>query len=153
MVLVHVTMSFALSGLAHAQLDEPPAVIADYGPEAVAPGVWRITEDGTGSALDAREVQAGPDGSIWVLADDGAFELGVGLRSPVEQGPDRLLAVDAEGRAWLRHPAVNQQMIATWDGRSWTEVTGPRRESALRPDPLGASGVVRDMALGADGSV
>jgi hypothetical protein len=151
--LLTVTLAVAAVGVAHGQQAAPPVVIAGYETEALAPGVWRIVDDGTGSSLHAREIRAGPDGSHWVLSDEGASELGVGLASPTERGVDRLLAVDAEGKAWLRYRAVNQEMVATWDGRAWTDITGPRRTSALQPDPLGAPGVIRDMALGPERSM
>lgn len=134
---------------------EAPVAIAGFRSQNVAPGVWRVLDDGAGDALLGRlsEVATGPGGSVWVLSGEGAFELGVGGLGPGDQDVDRLFAVDADDAAWLRYLAADREGFGTWDGRAWTDVSGPRRPSAFASSATGAPGVIRDLALGNDGSV
>src|SRR5688572_2906891 len=144
-----------LAGTAvQAQSDGPPQAIAAFEAEAVAPGVWRVADDGTDARLDlVSDVRVGPDGRVWVLTPNGASELGVGAVGPSGVPVDRILGVGAGGEAWLRFQAVDQQGIGTWDGQAWTVLTPERRASALEADSTRGPGVVRDFAFGPDGSV
>jgi hypothetical protein len=138
-----------------AQDDVPPDAIAGYQSERLAPGVWWVIEDSAGNVLDQAlwDVRVGPDGSAWVLSNDGALKLGVAGSGPRDPRVDRLFDVDAEGNAWLRYQGFDRQGFGTWDGSTWTDVSRERRPSALEADATRAPGVIRDLAIGTEGSI
>lgn len=156
-VLAVITATFlATAGApASAQQTTPPDAIAGYETELLAPGIWRVADDGADNPLGGfmHEIRVGPDGSVWILSDGGVFKLGMSGAGPKKPRVDRLFAVDDDGNAWLRYVRANRQGFGTWDGESWTDRSGKRRKSARRPDPTRAPGVIRDFALGADGTV
>jgi hypothetical protein len=133
----------------------PPDVVTGYQTEVVAPGVWRVLDDGMDHPLDRAmtDIRVGPDGSVWALGRAGAFELGGADIGPADVRVDRILAIDDEGVAWLRYQADGREGFGTWDGRTWTDRSGARRASASSEGASGAPGVIRDFALAADGTI
>jgi len=120
--------------------------------EEVEPGVFRVVSDGVRDLEQVRMTVVGDDGSVWMDAASGIFELGRPGEHPGTVDGEGFLAFAEDGTLWAAS-ADGPEDLRSFDGETWTQRGTIPDGTASVPDPWWPAGYISDFAVHPDGTV